>query len=135
MLFRTVKPCKGTIKSHLSHVALDTKTWESSVAYRLEQSPHVIAYVKNDHLDFVIPYDFEGCSHNYFPDYLIRLSNGVMLILEVKGYEDEVDRQKYAAARRWVSAVNNWGQMGRWVFAVVKDPKDVPKVLERYAKQ
>ncbi len=112
MLFRTVKPCKGTIKSHVSHVALDTKTWENSVAYRLEQSPHVVAYVKNDHLDFAIPYDFDGHSHNYYPDFLIRLSNGVMLILEVKGYEDEEDRQKYAAARRWVSAVNNYGQMG-----------------------
>jgi type III restriction enzyme len=135
VLFRTVKPCKGTMKSHVSHVALDTKTWESSVAYRLEQSPHVVAYVKNDHLDFAIPYDFDGHSHNYYPDYLIRLSNGVMLILEVKGYEDEVDRQKYAATRRWVSAVNNWGQMGRWEFAVVKDPKDVPSVLARYARQ
>lgn len=27
------------------------------------------------------------------------------------------------AARRWVAAVNNWGQLGRWVFHVCRDPQ------------
>jgi len=31
------------------------------------------------------------------------------------------DRAKHQAAKRWVSAVNNWGQLGRWAFHVCKD--------------
>ncbi|MBM3148620.1 MAG: hypothetical protein FJZ88_01145 [Chloroflexi bacterium] len=33
------------------------------------------------------------------------------------------DRAKHQAAKRWVSAVNNWGQMGQWTFHVCKDPQ------------
>jgi len=38
----------------------------------------------------------------------------VKIILEVKGYEDEQDRQKETAARRWVRAVNRHGEFGKW---------------------
>ncbi|MBM3242282.1 hypothetical protein FJZ31_38935 [Candidatus Poribacteria bacterium] len=134
VLFRTVRPCKGTRKSHVSHVVLDTTTWESSVAFHLETSPYVQAYVKNDHLDFVIPYDYQRQRHNYLPDFLVRLVNGVMLILEVKGYEDEQDRAKYSAIRRWVSAVKHWGEMGRWKFEVCKEPTAVTQLLRELAQ-
>jgi type III restriction enzyme len=70
-------------------------------------------YARNDHLEFVIPYEYLGVSHGYTPDFLVRLTNGVTLILEIKGYEDEQDRAKHQAARRWISAVNNLGQLGK----------------------
>ncbi len=38
-----------------------------------EHSPHVAAYAKNDHLGFTIPYIHEGRSHDYVPDFLLRL--------------------------------------------------------------
>jgi type III restriction enzyme len=34
----------------------------------------------------------------------------VALVLEIKGFEDDQDKAKHNAAKRWVSAVNNWGQ-------------------------
>lgn len=113
VLFRTAKPARPTIKSHVSHVVLDTKRWESSVAYYLEQSDSVYSYVKNDHLDFTIDYEFGGSQHIYLPDFLVKLKNGTMLILEVKGYEDEQARAKHEAAKRWCDAVSRWGQMGK----------------------
>jgi type III restriction enzyme len=126
VLFRTVRPCVGTTKSHVSHVVLDAPKWEHSVAYQLERMPEVIAYARNDHLDFTIPYEWHGARHEYRPDYLIRwrCDNGreVKIILEVKGFETEQDRQKGAAARRWVRAVNRHGEFGRWAFALCKDP-------------
>jgi len=73
VLFKTFKPCVGTVKSHVSHVILDAPKWEHSVAYQLEQIPEVISYVKNDHLGFTIPYEWQGVRHEYYPDYLIRL--------------------------------------------------------------
>jgi len=54
-----------------------------------------------------------------------KLTDGTTLILEIKGYEDEEDREKHTAARRWVEAVNRWGQLGRWGFAVCREPGEV----------
>jgi len=53
----------------------------------------------------------------------------VKIILEVKGFETEQDRQKEAAARRWVRAVNHHGEFGRWAFAVCKDPAGLKSLL------
>jgi len=128
VLFRTTRPCAGTTKSHVSHVVLDAATWESSVAYQLERMDEVIAYVKNDGLGFVIPYQWQGQGHQYRPDYLIRLrcpdcpERELKVILEVKGRETEQDRQKYTAAERWVRAVDHKGDLGRWAFVVCRDP-------------
>lgn len=134
VLFRTVRPCVGTTKSHISHVVLDAR-WEQTVAYQLERIPEVVAYAKNDHLDFVIPYEFEGVQREYRPDYLVRwrLEDGseVMVILEVKGFETEQDRQKKVAAERWVRAVNYHGELGRWVFCVCRIPHAVGSVIQR----
>ena len=137
VLFRTVRPCVGTTKSHISHVVLDAPQWEHSVAYQLERMPEVIAYARNDHLDFTIPYEWQGMRHEYRPDYLIRLHGGgratITLILEIKGFESEQDRQKEAAARRWVSAVNHHGEFGRWAYVICKDPQGLKNYLRDVA--
>ena len=126
VLFRTVRPCVGTTKSHISHVVLDAPKWEHSVAYQLERMPEVIAYARNDHLDFTIPYEWQGVRHEYRPDYLVRWrcddGQEIKILLEIKGFETEQDRQKEAAALRWVRAVNHHGEFGRWAFALCKDP-------------
>ena len=49
-------------------------------------------------------------------------THGLRLLLELKGWETDEDRARHNAARRWVSAVNNWGEMGRWAFHVCRDP-------------
>jgi type III restriction enzyme len=133
VLFRTVRPCVGTTKSHISHVVLDAPKWEHGVAYQLEQIPEVIAYARNDHLDFTIPYEWEGVRHEYRPDYLVRwrFDDGqeIKIILEIKGFETEQDRQKETAALRWVRAVNHHGEFGRWAFALCKDPGRLRTIL------
>lgn len=135
VLFRTVRPAVGTTKSHISHVVLDAPKWEHTVAYQLEQIPEVIAYARNDHLDFTIPYEWQGARHEYRPDYLIRwrMPDGseVNIILEIKGFETEADRQKEIAARRWVRAVNHHGEFGRWIFVLGKDPRRIPETLRQ----
>jgi type III restriction enzyme len=128
--FKTTRPCYATIKSHINQVVLDTVTWEQSAAFRLEQSDVVAFYTRNDHLEFVIPYEYQGISHGYTPDYLVRLSSGVTLILEIKGYEDDQDRAKHQAAQRWKAAVNRWGQLGPWDFHVCRNPQMLGRELE-----
>ena len=72
---------------------------------------------------------YEGVDERYEPDYIVRLMNGKTIILEIKGEEDDRDRAKYQAARRWVSAVNNWGRLGVWDFLVCRDPHNLPRQL------
>lgn len=121
--FLTPRPCTETQKSHVNQVVLDTDTWERAAKFRLEQSDLVECYVRNDHLDLGIPYEHDGISHRYEPDFIVRLTNGVHLILEIKGFEPDRVLAKHAAARRWVSAVNNWGKLKKWDFLVCRDPQ------------
>jgi type III restriction enzyme len=41
------------------------------------------------------------------------MKDGRTLILEIKGYETDEEKAKHAAAKRWVSAVNTWGDVGQ----------------------
>lgn len=131
--FHTGRRCQQTFKSQISHVVLDTDTWEASAAFQLETSENVAYYARNDHLDFVIPYEFLGQPRTYTPDFLVKLTDGTTLILEIKGYEDEEDREKHTAAHRWVAAVNNWGELGRWRFEVGREMGEVTGGLVRLA--
>jgi type III restriction enzyme len=127
--FNTTRACHPTSKSHIDHVVLDTDTWERSVAFTLEATDEVLFYARNDHLDFAIPYEFYGVPHLFIPDFLVRLRSGVTLVLEVKGFLSEQDNAKFQAAKRWLSAVNNWGRMGKWAFHAAKDPNQIGKEL------
>jgi len=129
--FKTVKPCFATQKSHINLVAADTGSWEQAAAFALEASDLVVAYARNEGLEFCIPYEFLGVPNWYYPDFLVRLVDGTTLILEIKGQENEQDRAKYAAADRWVSAVNNWGKLGRWRRWVCKEPMRLQEELAR----
>ncbi len=111
--FMTTRPCHGTERSQINQVVLDTETWESSACFRLERSDVVDYYVRNDHLGLGIPYEYTDISHSYEPDFIVRLKNNVNLIVEIKGNETEQDRAKHEGARRWVSAVNNWNELGQ----------------------
>ncbi len=127
--FLTARPCVATERSHVNQVVLDTGTWERAAKFRLEQSDVVACYVRNDHLGLGIPYEYNGFSHLYEPDFIVRLTNGVHLVLEIKGFEPDQVHAKHAAAKRWVSAVNNWGKLKKWEFHVCKDPQLLGKEL------
>jgi type III restriction enzyme len=131
--FKTVRPCFMTQRSHINQVVADTATWETSAAFRIEQAEMI--YARNDHLGLFIPYEYQGVDHNYEPDFLARLAPGVTLILEIKGYEDDEIKAKHDAAKRWVSAVNNWGQLGKWIFHVCRNPQVLEKQLAYLARQ
>ena len=120
-------------KSHVNHVVLDGvkgNTWEEALAGFLETDPRVAAYVKNDHLDFKIPYLFDGVAHDFVPDFLVRLARTEnsqpqrTLIVEVSGgRKDQAMREVKAETARyqWCVAVNNHGSFGRWGFVEVDD--------------
>ena len=129
--FLTPRPCTETQRSHVNQVVLDTNTWERAAKFRLEQSPVVECYVRNDHLGLGIPYEHDGISHRYEPDFIVKLTNGVHLVLEIKGFEPDQVHAKHAAARRWISAVNNWGKLKKWDFFVCRNPQLLGQELNK----
>ncbi|WP_407400396.1 BPTD_3080 family restriction endonuclease [Anaerovibrio sp.] len=127
----TTKPCNLTRKSHISHCVYDS-SWESSTAYELERNDHVVAWAKNDHLGFYVNYNFAGQYHKYVPDYLIKLDNGHMLVLEVKGKESERDKVKRQYLQEWIEAVNSTGEFGIWHSDCIYGIKDSTDTIAKY---
>jgi type III restriction enzyme len=128
--FWTSKNVRDVIHSHLNYVVMDTSRWEQSASYYIDTHRRVAAFVKNQGLGFAIPYLHNGQPHDYIPDFIARLVNGITLILETKGYDDLAE-VKVAAARRWVDAVNAEGSFGVWDYAIAFNPNDVPDLIDR----
>jgi len=120
-------------KSHLNHVVLDGvrgNSWEEGLARLLEGDARVKSYVKNERLGFTIPYVHKGRTHEYIPDFLVRLKTDPRdqdrtLIVEVSGgLKSPGPRAAKAEAARnqWCRAVNNYGEFGRWGYVEVRNP-------------
>jgi type III restriction enzyme len=125
--FWTSKKVKEVEKSHLNYVVQDSK-WEQSAAYYLDTHKRVAAFVKNQGLGFAIPYLHNDQQHSYVPDFIVRLDNGVHLVLETKGHDD-LEQIKAQAAERWISAVNADGSYGEWRYLVARDMNAIPEML------
>jgi len=136
--FKTTKPCFATTASHINQVVADTLRWEQSAAFRLEMAAQqgiVISYAKNDRLGLSIKYEYINLEQSYVPDYVVKLANALNLLIEIKGQEDNQDRAKADAAKRWISAVNNWGKLGVWEHHVCRNPQMLGKELEAFLTQ
>jgi type III restriction enzyme len=98
-------------KSHLNHVVLDGvrgNSWEEGLANVLEGDRRVNAYVKNERLGFTIPYVYAGQTHEYVPDFLVRLVTEAddverTLIVEVSGSRKSPARPPRRPTRRATS--------------------------------
>jgi len=153
--FDTTKPVFATspAKCHVSHVVADTGSWEQKLAQTLEDMPEVTSYVKNQGLNFTIPYTINGEERQYTPDFLVRLSVGdstpnipvaqgfspanvLNLLVEVSGEARKDKAAKVATARSlWIPAVNNHGGFGRWAFVEVSDPWDAKQTIRAVLKE
>jgi len=125
----TSKPCEYTEKSHINFVVVDSG-WEENEAYNLDKSDYVKAWAKNDHLGFVIFFNYKGEVHKYYPDFIVKLKNEKFLILETKGNKSDRDDTKRSFLKEWVNAVNNHGGFGVWHGAVSFHPNDLSKILK-----
>ena len=132
--FKTARPVQATQASHLNYVACDTGSWEQAAAVQLERLAGqgiVACYARNDHLEFTIPYQHygDGEPRAYEPDFIVRLTNGLHVVLEIKGQSRADTDAKHEAAKRWVRAVNHWRRLGEWRFLVCRDPQTLGQHL------
>lgn len=128
----TSKPCEHVNHCHINMCVFDSR-WEATEAFELDRSPHVAAWVKNDHLGFEITYSYRGVIRKFRPDYLVRLTNGKMLVLEVKGQDNQEQRTKREFLDEWVRAINGHGGFGGWAADVSRNPTDIHEIIRRHA--
>ena len=138
--FNTSKPDRWQTSAHKCHVnwvILDSD-WEAEFCRVAEAHPKVIAYVKNQGLNFEVPYQFGSESRKYRPDFIVLVDDGrrqgdpLKLIVEIKGYRGEdAKEKKLAMDTYWVPGVNHLGSYGRWAFAEFCDVYEIQSGFEK----
>ena len=94
-------------KSVFNRVTGDSH-FELKFAEFLENSPDVVSYVKNDFsLHFKLDYiNADGDISNYYPDFLVKLTDGRVIVVETKGREDLDVPLKMQRLSQWCKDVN-----------------------------
>ena len=130
----STKSCLPTRRSQISHMIADS-SWEQYAANLFDSTKqkNVAAYAKNDHLGFQIYYLWNGSRKRFVPDFLIRLANGKMLVLEIKGEDSEQNRAKRSALDAWVKGVNAKGGFGVWCWDVAFKETQIHDIIEKHA--
>ena len=124
--YRTTRPVVSLVKSHLNLAPSDSK-WEPQAIEILEELDFVEAFTPNDrNVGLSVPYQYQDQTHVYEPDFVVRLRNRKLVMLEIKGRGGEVHDEdrvlaKNAAAKKWVAAVNNSQRFGEWAFEICRD--------------
>jgi type III restriction enzyme len=99
----------------------------------LDSHPVVGAYIKNDGLNFTIPYLHNGKPSEYLPDYVVRLASASerFVIAEMKGADwGGLTEVKAQAAYRWCAAVNALGEFGRWDYQLAYNVREFATQLD-----
>lgn len=119
-------------KSQISHMVADGG-WEMAVSRKLDADSgigkYVTSWVKNDHLGFEIPYMWGGKTRQYIPDFIIKLTNGKTMVLEVKGVDTPQNQRKRKFLDEWIKAVNADARFGDWCWGVMFDPSELDNVI------
>jgi type III restriction enzyme len=120
-------------KSQVSAVVCDGNS-ESELARVIEPNPYVLAYVKNQGLNFEVPATARRSAAT--SRLIVRIDDGgeeaLNLILETKGFRGG-DAQLKAETMKglWVPGINNLGAQGRWAFAEFTEPFTIPAAFDR----
>jgi len=133
-IWYTSKPTQPIKKSQISHIVIDSGWEKIGLEFERDRIPDLISWAKNDHLGFEIYYLWQGQSHTYYPDHIIRFKGNKHIILEVKGQTKEQDKAKWQATKEWVKAVNANGNFGTWKFEVLKNPQNLFEVVRAETK-
>jgi type III restriction enzyme len=128
----TGKQVREAMRSHVNLVIVDS-VWEARAAELMDSHPAIDTYIKNDGLNFTIPYLHNGKPSEYLPDFVIRLNGEAnrFLIAEVKGADwGHLAEVKAQAAHRWCAAVNATGEFGQWDYTLAFAVRDLAAYLD-----
>jgi len=129
----TKKQTEFANKNHINLAVYDN-SWELATGNEFERNSDVVSWVKNNHIGFVIKYTYKGVPHEYYPDFIIKLKNNVMLVLEVKGQDDDQNRTKRRYLKEWTDAINENGSYGTWSYDVAFHQTEVRGIISKHMK-
>ena len=124
----TRKPCQWSKKSHINHSVFDSR-WEQTADSVIDHASEVHSFFKNDHHGLSVHYTYNGVVRKYIPDFIIKLTNGEFLILEIKGQRSPEVQAKKKALDEWVQAVNEHGGFGTWHSGIAFKLTAVPRII------
>jgi len=96
---------------------------ELEFANFLEGCPDVVSYAKN-YLAVHFKLDYvraDGGISNYYPDFIVKLSDGQVVIVETKGQEDLDVPQKIQRLNQWCEDVNRVQSADKFDFVFVDE--------------
>lgn len=98
---------------------------ERRLAVLFEDSRDVVGWVFNHRhgVGYSIPYDWQGHTAYYFPDFVVRAKFGEVFhnfIIEVKGRLDDKDKEKARRGRRWCEVLTE-NDVEPWHFLMLME--------------
>ena len=128
-------------RCHINYAVCDSD-WEAEFCRVAESHPQVCSYVKNQGLDFIVPYRSGGEPRRYFPDFIVLIDDRddeddlLHLVVEIKGYRrEDAKEKKNTMETYWIPGVNRLGDYGRWKFAELTDGDDMEKTFASVVKK
>lgn len=128
------------MRSH-ENIGLTNALPELSVKWKAEDQQDMLwQYLVHSHLTtlvFLLRFPLstisgsglKGVIRKYGPDFNVKLSNGVHLILETKGKDDDQNKVKSDFLDEWIRALNAHGGFGKWPWVVSMHPNDLDAIL------
>lgn len=114
-----------TAKKSIFNKIVGDSVLELRFAQFLERVPDVVSFAKNYFaLNFKIDYiDAVGNIANYYPDFIVKLSDTKTVVVETKGLEDLDDPLKIKRLKQWCDDVNNSISSVEFDFVYVEQEK------------
>jgi len=141
--YQTTRPVVDLTKSHLNRAMVqsgaETGDYEVGAIEIFEEMDCVDCYTPNDRqVGLLVPYDYDGESKSYEPDFIIKLRGDVTLMLEIKGEGGRIHNRdqvfaKNAAAKKWCDAVSNLGRYGNWAYEICDDLTTLRDMLIKHS--
>lgn len=141
--YQTTRAVVELTKSHLNRAMIqsgaNTGGFEVGAIEILEELDCVDFYTPNDNqVGLIVPYEYDGETKSYEPDFVIRLRGEKTIMLEIKGgggliYDENRVYAKNAAAKKWCEAVSNLGKYGNWAYEICDDISELRKTLTEHA--
>lgn len=138
--YQTTRRVLSLTKSHLNRAMIQSDL-EAKAIEILEDMDCVEYFTPNDRqVGLAVPYDLDGECKTYEPDFVVVMSGGKKVMLEIKGvggkrWDENAIYAKNAAAKKWCEAVTNIGKYGEWAFEISENLQKLRSVLEVHSAQ
>jgi type III restriction enzyme len=124
-------------KKSVFNKIIGDSNFELQFANFLEQCEDIISYTKNYFsVHFKIDYkNADGDISNYYPDFIVKVSEKEYYVVETKGREDLDDREKLYRLLQWCKDVNANQNKAKFETLYIKqeDWESVPKKLRGFS--